>query len=174
MAKPAPRPQLVAQLFVHFLERLSTTDRREVIAPSPNDRIEGFNQPFRPSHPMSPDHFCALSFVLCHCLAAGGDDGLIPARGLRGVLPDVKPQQVKPGYTRFDVPCVGHPSFARLEFQSPPAQLCRHQRLTWLDHCPIRVYDHQIVGISNHSWGVPSRYGPLDPFLQPMQRHLGS
>ena len=56
----------------------------------------------------------ALLMLLCHGLAAGGDDGLIPALGLRGVLPDVKPQQVKPGYTRFDVQCVCNPGFARL------------------------------------------------------------
>jgi hypothetical protein len=174
MARPAPRPPLVAQLFVHVLERFSTTDRREVVAPSPNDRIEGFNQPFLPIHPMSPDHFCDLSFMLRHCLAAWGDDGLITALGLRGVLPHVASQKVTPGSTRFDVPRVCHPGFARLQFQSHPAQLFRNQRLTWLDHYPIRVYDHQIVRIPNHGRGIPPRYGPLDPFLQPMPRHVGS
>ena len=119
MAKPAPQPQLVAQLFVHFLTRLSATDRREVMAPSPNDRVEGFNQPRLPIHPMSPDHGCDLLLVLCHGPAARGDDGLIPALGLRRILPDVESPKVKPGSPRFGVPRVGRPGFARLPCHIP-------------------------------------------------------
>jgi hypothetical protein len=139
MAKPAPRPPVVAQLCVHFLERLAAADRREVVAPSPNDRIEGFNQPFLAIRPMLPDHCCDLPFVLRHCLAARGADRLIAALGLRGVWPAVESQKGKPGSTHCDVYCVGHPGLARLQFQSPPAPLLRNQRLTLLDHCPIRV-----------------------------------
>jgi len=114
MAKPAPRPPWVAQLFVHFRDRLSPTDRRAVGAPAPHDRIEGCHQPSLPSPPLSPDHCCDRSCGLCHCLAAGGDAGRIPARGRRGVWPDVQPQPVNPGDPRFDVPCGCNPGLARL------------------------------------------------------------
>ena len=102
LAKPAPRPQVVAQRCVHCLARVAATDRRAVVAPSPHDRVEGLHQPFLSIRPMSPDPCGDLPFGRRHGLAARGDDGLIPARGRRGVVPEGESPNVNPGSTRFD------------------------------------------------------------------------
>jgi hypothetical protein len=34
----------------------------------------------------------------------------------------------------------------------PPAPVFRHQRLRWLDHCPVRGSHHQVTGVPHHGW----------------------
>jgi hypothetical protein len=109
------------------------------VAPSANDRVEGLDQPFWPIRSMSSDDFYALPLVVRYCRTARVDARLVAALDLRRVLPNVASQQVQPGDTRFDVPCVRNPGLARLPCQSHPAQVFRNQRLRWLDHFPVWV-----------------------------------
>jgi hypothetical protein len=172
-AKPAPPPPVVAQRCGPCLTRRSAPARRDVGAPAPNDRVEGVHQPLRPVQPLSPEHFCDLSFVRGHGPAARGAAGRIPARGLRRRWPDAESPHVKPGAPRVGGQRVGEPGVARLQCQSPPAPLFRTQRWALLDHGPLRMSAPQSIRIADHGRGGPSRSCPLAPVLPPMPGHLG-
>jgi hypothetical protein len=99
MATPDPRPEWLAPLFVPRLARRGPTDRGAVVAPSSDHRVQRRDETCLGVHPMSAHHGPHLSRMTCHRLPARFDDGFVSALGLRGVVPHVEPQEVKPCFT---------------------------------------------------------------------------
>ena len=79
MAKPDPRAQLLPQLAVQFRERLLATDRREVVTPAANNRIERVNKALLPVVALAAYYFHDLATVTCDGLTARFDDRLVTA-----------------------------------------------------------------------------------------------
>jgi hypothetical protein len=173
LAKPDPRAQLLTQLFVHLRKRLVTTDRREVVAPSTDYRVQRLDQAFLCIHPMSAHHRPQMSLMTGHRLPARFDDGLVSPLRLRGVLPNVEPQAVKPGLPVLDVQGVGDAGFARLQFPSHVASVFRQHRLTALDHFALGMQGHQIIRIANHGRSVSAGKRSRDRLFQAVQGHVG-
>jgi hypothetical protein len=103
MARPDPRSELVAQLCVHLLERLVTTDRGAVVAPASDHRVQRLDEASLGVHPMSAHPCPYLSLMTCHRLPARLDARLGAARGRRGVWPNVEAQEVHPCLTLLNL-----------------------------------------------------------------------
>ncbi len=144
------------------------------MTPSPDDRVERFDQSSRPLPPVAGGHVPDLPVMPGHRHPARFDDGLVATPCAARVLAHVEPEDVEPGSAFDHFQPMPTPGLARFPLQTPRTQPGCHQGLTWLDDFPVGMEPDQIIGLADHRRGPPTAGNGVPAHLfQAVQRRVG-